>query len=158
LALLGDVVMKFLAAELVKAEGIPGEILDGNLTIACGEHAMRPTAAAAGRQGRHDHGGFPARFHGAAGRALLLNDSPAVKPSVTWALEIEYDGTPFMGWQRQKHGLAIQQVLEEAGAKLCNGVMPAAVASGRTDAGVHALGQIVQMELPRFPPTACARR
>ena len=64
---------------------------------------------------------------------------------ISWALEVEYDGTGFMGWQRQKHGLAIQQVMEEAGAKLCNGVIPAAVASGRTDAGVHALGQIVQM-------------
>jgi tRNA pseudouridine38-40 synthase len=71
---------------------------------------------------------------------------------VTWALELEYDGTPFMGWQRQKHGLAIQQVLEEAGAKICGGEMPAAVASGRTDAGVHALGQMVQMELPEFSP------
>lgn len=57
-----------------------------------------------------------------------------------------------MGWQRQKHGLAIQQVLEEAGAKICGGEMPAAVASGRTDAGVHALGQMVQMELPEFSP------
>jgi tRNA pseudouridine38-40 synthase len=69
-----------------------------------------------------------------------------------WALEIEYDGTGFMGWQRQKHGLAIQQVLEEAAAKICGGVPPAAAASGRTDAGVHALGQIVQMELPDFTP------
>jgi len=69
-----------------------------------------------------------------------------------WALEVEYDGTPFMGWQRQKHGLAIQQVFEEAGARLCGGEMPAAVASGRTDAGVHALGQIVQMELPALSP------
>jgi tRNA pseudouridine38-40 synthase len=68
-----------------------------------------------------------------------------------WALEVEYDGTPFMGWQRQKHGLAIQQVFEEAGAMLCGGEMPAAVASGRTDAGVHALGQVVQMELPDLP-------
>ncbi|MDR3521502.1 MAG: tRNA pseudouridine(38-40) synthase TruA [Acidocella sp.] len=68
-----------------------------------------------------------------------------------WALEVEYDGTPFMGWQRQKHGLAIQQVMEEAGAMLCEGVVPAAVASGRTDAGVHALGQVVQMELPDLP-------
>jgi tRNA pseudouridine(38-40) synthase len=67
-------------------------------------------------------------------------------------LEVEYDGTPFMGWQRQKHGLAIQQVFEEAGAKLCGGVMPAAIASGRTDAGVHALGQVVQMELPALSP------
>ncbi|MDD2794399.1 tRNA pseudouridine(38-40) synthase TruA [Acidocella sp.] len=71
---------------------------------------------------------------------------------IPWALEVEYDGTGFMGWQRQKHGLAVQQVMEEAGAKLCNGVIPAAVASGRTDAGVHALGQIVQMELPDFSP------
>ncbi len=57
-----------------------------------------------------------------------------------------------MGWQRQKHGLAVQQVMEEAGARLCGGVMPAAVACGRTDAGVHALGQVVQMELPDFTP------
>ena len=71
---------------------------------------------------------------------------------IPWALEVEYDGTGFMGWQRQKHGLAVQQVMEEAGAKLCNGVIPAAVASGRTDAGVHALGQIVQMDLPDFSP------
>jgi tRNA pseudouridine38-40 synthase len=69
-----------------------------------------------------------------------------------WALEVEYDGTGFMGWQRQKHGLAIQQLFEEAGAKLCGGEMPAATASGRTDAGVHALGQVVQMELPDFTP------
>jgi tRNA pseudouridine38-40 synthase len=71
---------------------------------------------------------------------------------ISWALEIEYDGTPFMGWQRQKHGLAIQQVMEEAGAKLCGGVVPVAAASGRTDAGVHALGQVVQMELPELAP------
>jgi len=71
---------------------------------------------------------------------------------ITWALEVEYDGTPFMGWQRQKHGLAIQQVFEEAGAKLCNGEIPAATASGRTDAGVHALGQVVQMDLPELSP------
>jgi tRNA pseudouridine38-40 synthase len=71
---------------------------------------------------------------------------------INWALEVEYDGTGFMGWQRQKHGLAIQQLFEEAGAKLCSGIAPAATASGRTDAGVHALGQIVQMELPDFAP------
>jgi tRNA pseudouridine38-40 synthase len=71
---------------------------------------------------------------------------------ISWALEIEYDGTPFMGWQRQKHGLAIQQVLEEAGSKLCGGIIQPATASGRTDAGVHALGQVVQMDLPALPP------
>jgi tRNA pseudouridine38-40 synthase len=71
---------------------------------------------------------------------------------ITWALEIEYDGTPFMGWQRQKHGIAIQQLVEEAGAMLCGGIVPAATASGRTDAGVHALGQVVQMDLPELSP------
>jgi tRNA pseudouridine38-40 synthase len=69
---------------------------------------------------------------------------------ITWALEVEYDGTGFMGWQRQKHGLAIQQVIEEAAAKLCAGEIPASIASGRTDAGVHALGQIIQIDLPEF--------
>jgi methionyl-tRNA formyltransferase len=42
LALLGDVVLKFLSAELVDADGIPGDILDDRLTIACGEGAIRP--------------------------------------------------------------------------------------------------------------------
>jgi tRNA pseudouridine38-40 synthase len=69
-----------------------------------------------------------------------------------WAIELEYDGSPFMGWQRQKHGIAIQQVVEEAAAKLCGGVIPASIVAGRTDAGVHALAQIVQMELPEFTP------
>jgi tRNA pseudouridine38-40 synthase len=71
---------------------------------------------------------------------------------ITWALEVEYDGTPFMGWQGQKHGPSVQQVMEEAGAMLCDGVPPAATASGRTDAGVHALGQVVQMALPQLSP------
>jgi tRNA pseudouridine38-40 synthase len=72
--------------------------------------------------------------------------------AVNWALELEYDGTAFMGWQRQAHGLAIQQVVEEAGARICGGVVPDCVASGRTDAGVHALGQVVMMALPDFAP------
>ncbi len=42
LALLGDVVLKFLAAEVVPGTGVPGEILDERLTIACGEGALRP--------------------------------------------------------------------------------------------------------------------
>jgi methionyl-tRNA formyltransferase len=43
LALLGEVVLKFISAELVDGEGIPGEILDDRLTIACGQGALRPT-------------------------------------------------------------------------------------------------------------------
>jgi methionyl-tRNA formyltransferase len=43
LALLGDAVLKFIAAEVVPGAGVPGEILDDRLTIACGEGALRPT-------------------------------------------------------------------------------------------------------------------
>jgi tRNA pseudouridine38-40 synthase len=71
----------------------------------------------------------------------------------SWALELEYDGTPFMGWQRQKHGLAIQQLVEEAAARVKGGAeVGEAVSSGRTDAGVHAKGQIVQLDLPDLSP------
>lgn len=64
-----------------------------------------------------------------------------------YALLVEYDGTPFVGWQRQATGLSVQQVLEEAAAPLNGGVPAATQASGRTDAGVHAEGQVVQIEL-----------
>jgi tRNA pseudouridine38-40 synthase len=64
-----------------------------------------------------------------------------------YALLVAYDGAPFVGWQRQVNGLSVQQVLEEAAAPLNGGVTPQTVASGRTDAGVHAEGQVVQVDL-----------
>ena len=57
-------------------------------------------------------------------------------------LLISYDGTGFSGWQRQPDRRTVQQVLEEAIGRL-TGREPATNASGRTDAGVHALGQVV---------------
>lgn len=56
-------------------------------------------------------------------------------------LLLEYDGTCYHGWQRQKSDLSIQQVLEEALERL-TGEKVALIGSGRTDAGVHALGQV----------------
>lgn len=71
-----------------------------------------------------------------------------------WALQIEYDGGPFVGWQKQKRGLAVQDVLEAAAARLV-GEPVAATAAGRTDAGVHAEGQMVHLDLPdRFAAPA----
>ena len=56
-------------------------------------------------------------------------------------LTIEYDGTDYCGWQAQPNGRAIQDVLEQALEKIL-GVKIRLTASGRTDAGVHALGQV----------------
>lgn len=70
-----------------------------------------------------------------------------------YALLFEYDGAPFVGWQRQETGLSVQQVLEDAAARLNGGVPPAIVAAGRTDAGVHAEGQVAQASLAAgLPP------
>ncbi len=65
-----------------------------------------------------------------------------------YRLTIEYDGRPFCGWQRQAGDLSVQQVLEEAIERF-SGEAAVTQAAGRTDAGVHALGQVVHFDLER---------
>jgi tRNA pseudouridine38-40 synthase len=65
-----------------------------------------------------------------------------------WRLTIEYDGGPFMGWQRQDHGPSVQQTLEEALARM-TGERAAFIAAGRTDAGVHALAMSAHVDVTR---------
>ena len=65
-----------------------------------------------------------------------------------WHLTVEYDGTPFIGWQRQDHGPSVQQSLEEALAKM-TGQTGAFTAAGRTDAGVHALAMPVHVDIAK---------
>ncbi len=73
--------------------------------------------------------------------------------TINWALLVEYDGGPFVGWQSQDAGLSVQQVIEAAAARLNCGVPVAATAAGRTDSGVHAEGQVVALPLQdRFSP------
>lgn len=64
------------------------------------------------------------------------------EPKRTIRMVLAYDGTRFVGWQKQRNGLSVQEVLEQALAALTGEVI-VAHASGRTDAGVHALGQVV---------------
>ncbi len=63
-----------------------------------------------------------------------------------WRLTIEYDGGPFMGWQRQDHGPSVQQTLEEALQRM-TGEETQVMAAGRTDAGVHALAMSAHVDV-----------
>ncbi len=65
-----------------------------------------------------------------------------------YKLTIEYDGGPFVGWQRQENGLSVQQALEEAIAAF-SGETVIVKGAGRTDSGVHALGQVAHIDLAR---------
>ena len=65
-----------------------------------------------------------------------------------WKLILEWDGSPFMGWQRQDHGPSVQAAIERA-AKAMSGEEVTAHAAGRTDAGVHSLGMAVHIDLAK---------
>jgi tRNA pseudouridine38-40 synthase len=65
-----------------------------------------------------------------------------------YRLTIEYDGAGYVGWQRQDNGPSIQQAIEDAVFAFC-GERVALAGAGRTDAGVHALGQVAHLDLAR---------
>ena len=65
-----------------------------------------------------------------------------------YALLVEYDGAPFSGWQRQKEHPSVQGAIEAALAKLEPGEHTIA-AAGRTDAGVHATGQVAHCDMAK---------
>jgi tRNA pseudouridine38-40 synthase len=67
-------------------------------------------------------------------------------------LIIEYDGTSYCGWQTQKHDSSIQQTLQDAIEKI-TGCRPSLHGSGRTDAGVHALGQVANFQIDSKIPS-----
>ena len=68
-----------------------------------------------------------------------------------YKIEIEYDGTPFVGWQYQKNGLSIQKVLQDAIFSFSKEKV-IITGAGRTDSGVHALAQIAHFDLKKKIP------
>ena len=72
-------------------------------------------------------------------------------PAMVIALGVEYDGSAYAGWQRQRHALSVQEDLENAIERIANHPVRT-VAAGRTDAGVHATGQVVSFRSPAPRP------
>ncbi len=82
-----------------------------------------------------------------------MADAPQPAPALqTWKLTLAYDGTKFRGWQVQPGERTIQGEVQAALGRIC-GEMPLPQGSGRTDAGVHALGQVASFALTApIPP------
>lgn len=76
----------------------------------------------------------------------------------TLKLTLAYDGTNYAGWQRQPNGMSVQQVVEEALAPLVGGTPPSIAGAGRTDAGVHALGQVASVVVDFGYPCQAVQR
>jgi tRNA pseudouridine38-40 synthase len=74
-----------------------------------------------------------------------------VPPTRNIRLKLAYDGTNYVGWQVQKNGLSIQEVLEQAIEKLTGEKCPV-LSAGRTDSGVHALGQVANFHTGSMIP------
>ena len=71
-----------------------------------------------------------------------------IENSIRYALLIEYNGNDLVGWQKQNEGISVQSSLEEAAKNIFNQEFEIQ-GSGRTDAGVHALGQVAHINLPK---------
>ena len=78
----------------------------------------------------------------------------------TLKLVIAYDGTDYVGWQRQTNGPSIQQAIEDAMRPLCRDpeTPPAVIGASRTDAGVHARGQVASVRVDFCVATDAVQR
>ncbi|HEY8467370.1 MAG TPA: tRNA pseudouridine(38-40) synthase TruA [Solirubrobacterales bacterium] len=76
----------------------------------------------------------------------------------SWKLTIAYEGTRFAGWARQPGLRTVQEELERAVGRILGGIEVQLTVAGRTDAGVHATGQVASFETDREPPDRFAER
>ena len=118
-------------------------MIDDRLTIACGEGALRPTLVKRAGKRAMSAEEMLRGFAVPKGTAALVT---------RFKFTLEYDGSAFVGWQRQDNGMSVQQALEEAVFKTCAETVTAH-AAGRTDAGVHATGQVAHVDVEKeFTP------
>jgi len=82
----------------------------------------------------------------------LIQHTDEDTPTYTLAIAIEFLGTHYYGWQRQKEVLGVQQVLEAAISKVANETVEV-VAAGRTDSGVHASNMVAHFVTRAYRPT-----
>jgi tRNA pseudouridine38-40 synthase len=86
----------------------------------------------------------------------LRGNDGAFNMTQRWKLTIEYDGTPFVGWQKQESDLSVQSAIEAAIHKFCGETVNLHVA-GRTDAGVHATGQVAHVDIEKVTDAETVR-
>lgn len=79
----------------------------------------------------------------------MTQEQTDMPPVQRWAVKIEYKGTDFVGWQKQKSGLSVQSLIEEAAYYLADKTIVPSIVAGRTDSGVHALGQAAHLDFPK---------
>ena len=68
------------------------------------------------------------------------------------ALLVQYDGSSYSGWQKQKNAITVQETLDKALLEITNHHTVKTFAAGRTDAGVHASGQVVHFDIKSVIP------